>query len=93
MPPFRIPDTYFQARGRTQRHQIPRSPPHLSPRLKSHDPGLWSIPPPQRRLTSHRGLVVFAEAVLGISLHQGRLAHCGVPHHQHFEQVITAAHG
>lgn len=91
--PSRIPDTYFLTRGRTQRHEIPSCHP---PGGRSWSPrsGPWSAPPrPSRRLTSHRGLVVFAEAVLGISLHQGRLAHRGVPHHQHFEQVIAAAHG
>lgn len=36
---------------------------------------------------------MFAEAVLRVPLHERRLAHRGVPHHQHFEQVISAAHG
>lgn len=36
---------------------------------------------------------MFAEAVLGVSLHERRLAHRGVAHHQHFEQVIAATHG
>lgn len=66
----------------------PRPP---SPRRAPHP--LGSTLPPRRRLTSHRGLVVFAEAVLRVPLHERRLAHRGVSHHQHFEQVIAAAHG
>lgn len=75
-------------------HRLPepsKDPRPPSPRRAPHPRG--STPPPRRRLTSHGGLVVFAEAVLRVPLHERRLAHRGVPHHQHFEQVISAAHG
>lgn len=51
---------------------------------------IYKYTPP---LTSHGGLVMFAEAVVGVTMHKGGLAHRTVTDHKHLEQVVLGHDG